>query len=128
MSWTDFFLYLSLFYVVYYAVNVVIDVLRKPQLSEVSAGNAYTFQTDLNEFDENPTVIEDNDPVLEPVKPKTESTSEVWVNSEEDSEEIEFEINDPSPVKSTGGVTTLNSLFVLAKEDSIEMKKKVVFS
>lgn len=128
MSWTDFFLYLSLFYVVYYAVNVVIDVLRKPQVSEVSTGNAYTFQTDLNEFDESPTVIEDNDPVLEPVRPKTESASEVWVNSEEDSEEIEFEINDPSPVKSTGGVTTLNSLFVLAKEGSIEMKKKVVFS
>ncbi|OYX24462.1 MAG: hypothetical protein B7Z16_00355 [Algoriphagus sp. 32-45-6] len=115
---------------VYYAVNVVIDVMRKPQLSEVSAGNAYTFQTDLNEFDENPTVIEDNDPVLEPIKSKTESASstEVWVNNEEDSEEIEFEINDPSPVKSTGGVTTLNSLFVLAKEGSIEMKKKVVFS
>lgn len=128
MSWTDFFLYLSLFYGVYYAINVVIDVLRKPQLSEVSAVNAYTFQTDLNEFDETPTVIEDNDPVLDPVKPKTESASEVWVNSEEDSEDIEFEINDPSPIKSTGGVTTLNSLFVLAKEGSIEMKKKVVFS
>lgn len=130
MSWTDFFLYLSLFYVVYYAVNVVIDVLRKPQLSEVSAGNAYTFQTDLNEFDESPTVIEDNDLLLEPMKPKTgpASPTEEWVNSEEDSEEIEFEINDPSPVKSTGGVTTLNSLFVLAKEGSIEMKKKVVFS
>ena len=129
MSWTDFFLYLSLFYVVYYAVNVVIDVLRKPQVSEVSAGNAYTFQTDLNEFDESPTVIEDNEPMLEPIKSKTESASptEVWVNSEEDSEDIEFEINDPSPVKSTGGVTTLNSLFVLAKEGSIEMKKKVVF-
>ncbi|TNF39093.1 MAG: hypothetical protein EP311_11555 [Cytophagales bacterium] len=130
MSWTDFFLYLSLFYVVYYAVNVVIDVLRKPQLSEVSGGNAYTFQTDLNEFDESPTVIEDNEPMLEPIKSKTESASptEVWVNSEEHSEEIEFEINDPNPVKSTGGVTTLNSLFVLAKEGSIEMKKKVVFS
>lgn len=128
MSWTDFFLYLSLFYVVYYAVNVVIDVLRKPKLSEVSAGNAYTFQTDLDEFDESPTVIEDNEPMLDPVKPKTELASEVWGNSEEDSEEIEFEINDPSPVKSTGGVTTLNSLFVLAKEGSIEMKKKVVFS
>ena len=130
MNWTDFFLYLSLFYVVYYAVNVVFDVLRKPQLSEVPSGNAYTFQTDLDEFDEKPTVIEDNDPVFDPVKPKTGfgSQTEVWVNSEEDSEEIEFEINDPSPIKSTGGVTTLNSLFVLAKEGSIEMKKNVVFS
>lgn len=130
MSWTDFLLYLSLFYVVYYSVNVVIDVLRKPQLSEVAAGNAYTFQTDLNEFDESPKVIEDNDPVLNPVKPKTESAtlSEESFRNEEDSEGIEFEINDSSPVKSTGGVTTLNSLFVLAKEGSIEMKKKVVFS
>ena len=130
MNWTDFFLYLSLFYVVYYAVNVVFDVLRKPQLSEMSAGNAYTFQTDLNEFDESPTVIEDNDPIVDPVKAKTElaSQSEDRDNSEEDSKDIEFEINDSNPVKSTGGVTTLNSLFVLAKEGTIEMKKKVVFS
>ncbi|WP_157373278.1 hypothetical protein [Algoriphagus terrigena] len=130
MTWTDFFQYLSLFYVVYYAVNVVFDVLRKPQLSEMSAGNAYTFQTDLNEFDESPMVIEDNDPMVDPVKPKIESASqtEIWGNSDEDSEDVEFKINDPSPVKSTGGVTTLNSLFVLAKEGTIEMKKKVVFS
>ena len=130
MTWTDFFLYLSLFYLVYYAVNVVLDVLRKPQLSEVSSGNAYTFQTDISEFDESPTVIEDNDPIVDPVKAKTElaSQSEDRDNSEEDSKDIEFEINDSNPVKSTGGVTTLNSLFVLAKEGTIEMKKKVVFS
>jgi hypothetical protein len=130
MNWTDFFLYLSLFYVVYYAATVVFDVLRKPQLSEVSAGNAYTFQTDLNEFYESPTVIEDNDPIVNPEGAKTEfaTRSQEPVNSEQESEEIEFEINEPSPVKSTGGVTTLNSLFVLAKEGTIEMKKKVVFS
>ncbi len=130
MIWTDFFLYLSLFYVVYYAVNVVFDVLRKPQLSEVSAGNAYTFQTDLNEFDESPTVIEDDDHIVNPGNAKTEfaTRSEEPVNSGKDSKDIEFEINHPNPVKSTGGVTTLNSLFVLAKEGTIEMKKKVVFS
>ena len=130
MNWTDFFLYLSLLYVVYYAVNVVIDILRIPHRSEVPAGNAYTFQTDLNEFAESPKVIEDNDPIVEPGKAKTVLSipTEEWVNSEEDSEEIDFEINDPSPVKSTGGVTTLSSLFVLAKEGTIELKKKVVFS
>lgn len=130
MNWTDFFLYLSLFYVVYYAVNVVIDVLRKPRLSEVSDGNAYTFQTDLNEFDESPTVIEDNDPIVAPAKKPIvlDPPKEEWANSDEDSEEIDFEINKPSPVKSTGGVTNLNSLFVLAKEGTIELKKKVVFS
>ncbi len=130
MNWTDFFLYLTLFYVVYYAVNVVFDVLRKPRLSEVSEGNAYTFQTDLNEFNESPTIIEDNDPIVAPTKKATvlDPPKEERVNSDEDSEEIDFEINDPSPVKSTGGVTNLNSLFVLAKEGTIEMKKKVVFS
>ncbi len=130
MNWTDFFLYLSLFYLVYYAVNVVIDVLRKPRLSEVSEGNAYTFQTDLNEFDESPTVIEDNDPIVVPGRKPTvlDPKKEEWVNSDEDSEEIDFEINEASTVKSTGGVTNLNSLFVLAKEGTIELKKKVVFS
>lgn len=130
MNWTDFFLYLSLFYVVYYAVNVIFDVLRKPRISEVHQGNAYTFQTDLNEFDESPTVIEDNEPMVAPIKKPTVSDppKEEWLNSDEDSEEIEFEIKDPSPFKSTGGVTNINSLFVLAKEGSIEMKKKVVFS
>ncbi len=128
MNWTDFFLYLSLFYVVYYAINVVIDVLRKPNFAGVREGDAYTFQTDLSEFGENPTIIEDDDPVALKSDTPAESSSpkEEWINSEEDTEEIE--ISEPNPVKSTGGVTNLNSLFVLAKEGTIEMKKKVVFS
>lgn len=130
MNWTDFFLYLALFYLVYYAIIVVIDVLRKPHFAASKEGDAYTFQTDLSEFGESPTVIEDNDlidderesPVLSPV------IKDEKVSSEEDSEEEGIEIFDINPVRSTGGVTTLNSLFALAKEGTIDMKKKVVFT
>ncbi|MEB2786545.1 hypothetical protein [Algoriphagus persicinus] len=128
MTWIDFFLYLSLLYVVYYAINVVIDVLRKSRNTETKAGDSYSFQTDLTEFDDRPTIIEDNDP--EPVRLEnlavSTSASEELVNSEDDSEVIE--INESNPIKSSGGVTNLNSLFVLAKEGTIEMKKKVVFT
>ncbi len=129
MNWTDFFQYLTLLYLVYYAVNVVIDVLHKPRIAEVSEGNAYTFQTDLSEFGESPQIIEDDDPII--AEPRTWVVSPQTIeleNSEDDSEKSEFEINDSSPVKSTGGVGTLDSLFALAKEGTIEMKKKVVYS
>ncbi|WP_339867105.1 hypothetical protein [uncultured Algoriphagus sp.] len=129
MNWTDFFLYLSLFYVVYYAINVVVDVLRKPRLTEAKEGEGYTFQTDLSEFGETPTVIEDDETIDRKSEPAAPATStEESVKREEGSKEIELEINEPNPIKSTGGVTNLNSLFVLAKEGTIEMKKKVVFS
>ena len=129
MNWTDFFLYLSLFYVVYYAINVVIDVLRRPRLAEAKEGEGYTFQTDLSEFGETPTVIEDDDNIDAKPEPAAQSTStEEWVSREEDSEEIEFEIYEVNPAKSTGGVTNLDSLFALAKEGTIEMKKSIVYS
>lgn len=129
MNWTDFFLYLSLFYVLYYAINVVIDVLRRPRLAEAKEGEGYTFQTDLSEFGETPTVIEDDDSIdanPEPALPTT--VKKERVNSEEDSKEIEFEINEVNPTKSTGGVTNIDSLFALAKEGTIEIKKSIVYS
>ena len=129
MNWTDFFLYLSLFYVVYYAINVVVDVLRKPRLAEAKEGGEYTFQTDLSEFGETPTVIEDDDTIDAKPEPVALATStEELVNREEDSKEIEFEINEVNPAKSTGGVTNLDSLFALAKEGTIELKKSIVYS
>ena len=129
MNWTDFFLYLSLFYVVYYAINVVIDVLRRPRLAKAKEGEGYTFQTDLSEFGETPTIIEDDDAIDKKSEPAAPATStEERVNSEEDFKEIEFEITDSNPVKSTGGVTNLDSLFALAKEGTIELKKSIVYS
>jgi hypothetical protein len=128
MNWIDFLLYLTLFYVVYYATNVVIDVLRKPRLAGSQNGNSYSFQSDLSDFDDKPTVVEDDYP--EPVRLEKQtsisSDKEELNNGEDDSEA--FKIQESNPIKSSGGVTNLNSLFVLAKEGSIEMKRKVVFT
>ncbi len=127
MNWTDFFLYLALLYAMYYAINVVIDILRKPHLAASNAGNSYSFQSDLSEFDDMPTVIEEEDlpTANKPDAPTIVFKQEELMNRDQDSSEIE--IRESNPIKSTGGVTNLNSLFVLAKEGSIEMKKKVVF-
>lgn len=121
MTWTDFFLYLALFYVVYYAANVIIDVLRKPRVAGIQEGDAYTFESNLTEFDEQPTVIEDDEPL--PGNPESKPETKA---PNKDAEE--FEINDLNPVKSSGGVTNLDSLFALAKEGTIEMKKSIVYS
>lgn len=128
MTWTDFFLYLALLYVVYYAANVMVDVLKKPRTAGIQEGDAYTFESDLTEFDEKPTVIEDDEPLVANPNQKAESISPTnnIIKQEENTEGIE--INETNPVKSSGGVTNLDSLFALAKEGTIEMKKSIVYS
>lgn len=123
MNWTDFFLYLALFYVVYYAVNVVIDVLRTPHRTKSQERPSYAFQSDLSEFDEKPMVVEEKDFVN-----KSTPKSEKPASNNAGGKEEKMEFKETNPVKSTGGVTNLDSLFALAKENTIEMKKKVVFS
>jgi hypothetical protein len=123
MNWTDFFLYLALFYVVYYAANLIIDVLRKTRIAGNQEGDSYTFESDLTEFDEKPTVIEEEElPVPNPSYPASK-------NPTMETEKVEgMEINAVNPVKSTGGVTNIDSLFALAKEGTIELKKSIVYS
>jgi hypothetical protein len=123
MTWTDFFLYLALFYLVYYAANLIIDVLHKPRVAGIQEGDAYTFESDLTEFDEMPTVIEEEElPAAAPAKPAAK-------NPTRETEKVEgIKINAVNPVKSTGGVTNIDSLFALAKEGTIELKKSIVYS
>lgn len=124
MNWTDFLLYLALFYVVYYAANVIIDVLRKPKAAGVQKSDPYTFETDITDFDEQPTVIRD-DENLDP-KPQSDSPDKTL---NKDTEGLEgLEIKEINPVQSSGGVTSLDSLFALAKEGTIELKKSIVYS
>ena len=123
MTWTDFFLYLALFYVVYYAANVIIDLLRKPRVAGIQEGDAYTFESDLTEFDEKPTVIEDDEPIA------PNPANSIANNPIKETEKEEgIEIKAVNPVKSSGGVTNIDSLFALAKEGTIEMKKSIVYS
>ena len=123
MTWTDFFLYLALFYVVYYAANLIIDVLRKPRVAGVQESNAYTFESDLTEFDEKPTVI-----VEEELPAPNLKITITKKPSQETEKEEGIEVNELNPVKSSGGVTNIDSLFALAKEGTIEMKKTIVYS
>lgn len=123
MTWTDFFLYLALFYVVYYAANLIIDVLRKPRVAGIQEGDAYTFESDLTEFDEKPIVIEEEElTVPNPSKSAAKNPVKEMVKVEG------IEINAINPFKSTGGVTNIDSLFALAKEGTIELKKSIVYS
>ena len=123
MNWTDFFLYLALSYVVYYAVNLVIDGLRTPHRAKSQERPSYVFQSDLSEFDEKPMVVEEED-LVNKSTPKPEKPASTNTEGQEE----KMELKETNPVKSTGGVTNLDSLFALAKENTIEMKKKVVFS
>lgn len=127
MNWLDFFLYLALFYLVYYSVNILIDIIKRPQSLMVAGGESYSFQSNFEEEDEKPTVVVDDEPIIESpaVRPGLNKPSEEWENADEDSEEIK--INEENPVKSTGGITSLNALFTLGREDAIEMKKKIIF-
>lgn len=123
MTWTDFFLYLALFYVVYYAANVIFDVLRKPRVAGIQEGDSYTFESDLTEFDEKPTIIEDDEPIV------PNPANSIANNSIKETEEVDgIEIKAVNPVKSSGGVNNIDSLFALAKEGTIEIKKTIVYS
>jgi hypothetical protein len=123
MTWIDFFLYLALFYVAYYAINVITDLLRNPQILDKPETEPYTFQNDSEGLEELTTIVEDDESEIAKKEPVNSLPSKKG-----DSEETEFEIKDHNPVKSSGGVTRLDEILDLAKNDMIEMKKKVVFS
>ncbi len=130
MNWTDFILYLTLLYVVYYAFIILLDVFKNPQkLFDATNGELFSFQPEFSSaFPEPVTIVEDDQPIIEksnPPSPPIANPKEQWINSEEDTEEIEL-LNE-NIVKSTGGVSTIGALFSLAKSDAIEMKKGVVF-
>lgn len=121
MTWTEFFLYIALFYLVYYAITLVVDVFRKPNFTGAQDTEAYSFESDLSEFDENPTIVEEDDP-----ESQSNLLSNQPITKTDESEGLE--INEVNPVKSSGGVTSLDSLFALAKEGTIELKKSIVYS
>lgn len=126
MNWTDFILYLALAYVAYYGLVLIIDLLNP------SSKLATSVEGDILEFyeEDETVIIEEEEPVIQKVNSENfqggNNSKETWINSEEDSEEIELvhvNVNN-----STGGVTQIGELFSLAQEDSIEVTKKLVFS
>jgi len=127
MNWTDFIKYLGIVYLIYYGVNVIIDLL-KPQKGLVIEG-----EEDLLEFSESigTTIIEDEPESKNDYTPDESTGNEIdgrleeWVRDEGDTEELNL-ISENVNV-STGGVTTMQELIRLAQDQSIEVKKHLVF-
>lgn len=127
MNWTDFIIYLSIAYLTYYGINVIIDLL-KPKNGSVISG-----EDDVLEFSEivETTVIEDDFPIQnedfsdEFSFSDAEGLMEEWIRNEGDTEELDL-ISENVNV-SSGGVTSMQELMRLAQDQSIEVKKHLVF-
>lgn len=127
MNWTDFIIYLSIAYLTYYGINVIIDLLK------LKRGSVNSGEDDVLEFSEivGTTIIEDDFPTHNDEVPdetsfsEPDSLMEEWIRNEGDTEELEL-ISENVNV-SSGGVTSMQELMRLAQDQSIEVKKHLVF-
>lgn len=127
MNWTDFITYLIIAYLIYYGITVIIDLL-KPQNRSVING-----EDDVLEFSEvvGTRIIEEDFPTKNEAVPDGQRISnavgltEEWLRDEADTEELDL-ISENVNV-STGGVTSMQELMKLAQDQSIEVKKHLVF-
>lgn len=126
MNWTDFVTYLFIAYLIYYGINVIVDLLR-PQHKSVLDGEG-----DILEFSEAvaTTIVEEGLPINSEVPDrqeihKSDGMIEEWIRSEADTEELNL-ISENVNV-SSGGVSSMQELMKLAQDKSIEVKKQLVF-
>lgn len=127
MNWTDFVTYLFIAYLIYYGINVIIDLLRPQQKSVIDG------EGDVLEFSEvvGTTIVEEEFPINnKPIQDlqelhKSDGIMEEWIRNESDTEELNL-ISENVNV-STGGVTSMQELMKLAQDKSIEVKKQLVF-
>lgn len=127
MNWTDFVTYLFIAYLIYYGINVIVDLLR-PQHKSVLDGEG-----DILEFSEAvaTTIVEEGLPINSEQIPdrqeihKSDGMIEEWIRSEADTEELNL-ISENVNV-SSGGVSSMQELMKLAQDKSIEVKKQLVF-
>lgn len=127
MNWTDFIIYLSIAYLTYYGINVIIDLLK------LKRGSVNSGEDDVLEFSEivGTTIIEGDFPTQNDEVPdetsffNADSLMEEWIRNEGDTEELEL-ISENVNV-SSGGVTSMQELMRLAQDQSIEVKKHLVF-
>lgn len=127
MEWTEFIKYLSMGYLSYYGLVVIIDLLNPAQ------GLALNGEDDILEFSE-VTETKVVEPYLEyEANPSSQENSDQrspdnpveWVGEPGETEDLELfqeNIN-----VSTGGVSSMQELFRLAQNQSIEFRKQLVF-
>ena len=126
MEWTAFIKYLSMGYLLYYGLIVIIDLLKPSQ------GLALNGEDDILEFSEamQTTIIEhhpenqiNSSSQAIPFQPLPEKP-EQWADEEETEDLALFHKNIN---ESTGGVSSMQELFKLAQDQSIEIKKQLIF-
>lgn len=125
MNWTDFVKFLTMAYLVYYGINVILDLLKQQNKSVAGEDEVLEFSEFIGT-----SIIEDDDPTKvegdpEPSGSSAEGLVEEWIRDEGDTEELDL-ISENVNV-STGGVTSMQELMRLAQDQSIEVKKQLVF-
>lgn len=127
MEWTEFIKYLSMGYLSYYGLVVVIDLLNPTPGMTLNGGDdilefSEAIETEVvepfSETEANPRPQEISDP-------RSPDNPEEWIGELGETEDMELfqeNIN-----VSTGGVSSMRELFRLAQDQSIAFKKQLVF-
>jgi hypothetical protein len=120
MAWIEFTKYLAAAYLLYFGINVIIDLLKLKRDHDVPDDN------DILEFSEpfETAIIEEKDyNISAPQIPA--------VNKKEDknmtAENQEWLLKGENINVSSGGVTSLSRIVELAQNDTIEFTKKIVY-
>lgn len=121
MAWIEFTQYLAAAYLLYFGINVVIDLLRSKGNPAMQDGN------EILEFSEpfETTIIEDKNPNLNKSKETVSHEGNNARNKPDDNQEQL--VNKENINVSSGGVTNISKIFELAQNDAIEVKKKIVY-
>lgn len=121
MAWIDFIKYLAAVYLLYFGINVIMDLLKsKRDLGE-------KVEDEILEFSElfETTIIEDKNPNLNKSKETVSHEGNNARNKPDDNQEQL--VNKENINISSGGVTNISKIFELAQNDAIEVKKKIVY-
>ncbi len=132
MTWITFTVYLLVGYIVYYTLNVLFDLLKKPT---TSAGEIETLtvsdviETIEVDDDEEDVVVTENNSGKEIEQSNINLKKEVTETQEEEQEEQEQIIPSTvvAEVSKTGGISITN-LAKLYREESIRESNKLPFA
>ena len=115
MGWTEFIKFLASGYLLYYGFLITMDLL-KPEHDDLISG-----EEDLVDFPEE---------TLEPINDVADSPAENSPTPDQNpgEEEMEsFTLVTENINESTGGISSMVDLFRLAQNETIEVKKQLVY-
>ena len=125
MSWTKFTIVIAICYVAYYSFNIIFDMLKgNSSLASTSGGDVLTFTEDVQT-----TYVEDETEAVPKrlIVTNRESGKEDGISGHlnNDTEVLNIEMENINV--STGGVLSMSDIIKLAKNDTIEYKRSLVF-